>query len=184
MRRWIRKITHFVVLISLCILALSTACSGILSIWTAMEWELLSAEHCWVVCCVTHARMGIYCVWGRDAEALDCVRDVWHQPGAEGAVALAYGATGRRSCSLRDLEVEGIADISLWRCQVPLWLLFVVFAVYPIIVLVRGPVQRYERRTRGCCVTCGYDLQGCTTGRCPECGSVFERGRCQTRQDS
>lgn len=31
-----------------------------------------------------------------------------------------------------------------------------------------------------CCPTCGYNLTGLPQNRCPECGTVFDRGRLQT----
>lgn len=33
------------------------------------------------------------------------------------------------------------------------------------------PKEVVERRERGECVICGYDLTANTSGRCPECGS-------------
>lgn len=30
----------------------------------------------------------------------------------------------------------------------------------------------YLRRKKGCCIHCGYDLRGNTSGTCPECGSA------------
>ena len=35
---------------------------------------------------------------------------------------------------------------------------------------------REARRRSGFCVTCGYDLTGNTTGRCPECGAPIQNG--------
>jgi hypothetical protein len=31
--------------------------------------------------------------------------------------------------------------------------------------------DRLRRRAEGCCLGCGYDLRGLTSGRCPECGA-------------
>ena len=33
-----------------------------------------------------------------------------------------------------------------------------------------GYSRRTIRRRRGCCIKCGYDLQGHSEGACPECG--------------
>lgn len=60
--------------------------------------------------------------------------------------------------------------------RVPLWLPFVLFALYPTIAFIRGPVRRYRRRKRGLCLRCGYDLRGNTSGICPECGKPLNRG--------
>ena len=46
----------------------------------------------------------------------------------------------------------------------------ILFATYPALAFIRGPVRRYRRRKRGLCVTCGYDLRG-SPGGCPECGA-------------
>ena len=57
----------------------------------------------------------------------------------------------------------------------PLIPLFLLFAAYPFIAFIRGPLRRYRRRRKGLCVTCGYDLTGLPENRCPECGTEFER---------
>jgi hypothetical protein len=49
---------------------------------------------------------------------------------------------------------------------------FVIFAAYPTLVLLTGPLRRRRRRQRGCCLHCGYCLIGNTSGTCPECGAV------------
>ena len=38
--------------------------------------------------------------------------------------------------------------------------------------LLARPMIRARRRRPGSCVTCGYDLTGNTSGRCPECGTA------------
>ena len=53
---------------------------------------------------------------------------------------------------------------------VPLWMPFVLFAAYPAIAFIRGPVRRWRRRRKGRCLKCGYDLTGNVSGVCPECG--------------
>ena len=57
------------------------------------------------------------------------------------------------------------------RLDVPLWFPFVIFAFYPILAFIRGPLRRYRRRKRALCVRCGYNLTGLTEPRCPECGT-------------
>ncbi len=54
--------------------------------------------------------------------------------------------------------------------EVPMGFLFVLFASYPTIAFIRGPLRRRRRRKRGLCLTCGYDLRG-SPERCPECGN-------------
>ena len=53
----------------------------------------------------------------------------------------------------------------------PAWLLPVIFAAYPIIAFVRGPLRRRWHRAKGACLRCGYDLTGNVSGVCPECGA-------------
>ena len=53
---------------------------------------------------------------------------------------------------------------------VPLWMLATIFATYPTIAFIRGPLRRHRRRKRGLCIHCGYDLRGTTGGVCSECG--------------
>jgi hypothetical protein len=55
------------------------------------------------------------------------------------------------------------------RVVVPFWLLSAVFSVYPVIQFVGLPIRRWNRRRRGLCSRCGYNLTGCP-GNCPECG--------------
>lgn len=52
----------------------------------------------------------------------------------------------------------------------PLWMLFVVFAMYPGGFCFRRWQQRRRRRERNLCVKCEYNLMGNTSGTCPECG--------------
>jgi hypothetical protein len=53
---------------------------------------------------------------------------------------------------------------------IPLWLVASVFAVLPVVWLVRRASGARRART-GCCRVCGYDLRA-TPGRCPECGTA------------
>ena len=47
---------------------------------------------------------------------------------------------------------------------------FIVVGVFAIRVHVRQFTQR-DRRMRGLCIHCGYDLTGNVSSRCPECGT-------------
>jgi hypothetical protein len=58
------------------------------------------------------------------------------------------------------------------RVSVPLWPLLLVAAYLAIREVRRVSLQR---KRRGHCKNCGYDLRGLPEPRCPECGSPFER---------
>ena len=58
------------------------------------------------------------------------------------------------------------------RLFMPPWVPVVLFATYPTLAFIRGPLRRYSRRRKGWCVKCGYDLTGNVSGVCPECGST------------
>lgn len=52
----------------------------------------------------------------------------------------------------------------------PIWAVLGVFAAYPTIVFIRGPLRRRRRHRKGLCIKCSYDLTGNESGVCPECG--------------
>ena len=56
---------------------------------------------------------------------------------------------------------------------VVLIVMFVLFAAYPTLALIRGPLRRWRRRKRRLCLRCGYDLRGNVSGVCPECGTAI-----------
>ncbi|MCP4591424.1 MAG: hypothetical protein GY842_11815 [bacterium] len=72
--------------------------------------------------------------------------------------------------------LPGQTGCSHYGLVVPLWFLFVVLSAYPLVAFIRGPVRCYRRRRKGLCTTCGYDLTGNESGRCPECGAEAPRG--------
>ncbi len=67
---------------------------------------------------------------------------------------------------------EPLGPIRHWirRLVMPFWFPFVLFAAYPTIALIRGPLCRRYRRNHGLCPHCGYNLTGNVTGICSECG--------------
>ncbi len=61
--------------------------------------------------------------------------------------------------------------------ELTLWAPFILFAAYPTIAFIRGPLRRRRkrrRRKRGECVACGYNLTGNVSGVCPECGADLD----------
>ena len=77
----------------------------------------------------------------------------------------------------RDVWTDTPYKGNVWAViTVPMWAPFLLFATYPTIAFMRGPLRRYRRRKRGLCLRCGYDLRGTTGGVCSECGEgVGER---------
>jgi hypothetical protein len=85
---------------------------------------------------------------------------------------------GLRECDVATSHVLGgfgfgtkgeVADFF----AVPHWFLSLLLLLWPLLRL--GRFVSYNLRTRwrsrnGGCVTCGYDLTGSTSGKCPECG--------------
>lgn len=63
--------------------------------------------------------------------------------------------------------------------SVPLWC----FAL-PLFAMTTWFVWRDRRYARGCCQACGYDLRGCTSGKCPECGEAHTEGSAMNRGKS
>jgi hypothetical protein len=62
--------------------------------------------------------------------------------------------------------------------QVPLWMLILLFGVFPTYALIARRVREHIRIERGQCLKCGYNLTGNTSGVCPECGTkVLARSR-------
>ncbi len=59
-----------------------------------------------------------------------------------------------------------------WIVDVPLW------APFMVLVAATGMLWYFDRRRfpPDHCQYCGYDLTGNVSGRCPECGTVVNRG--------
>ena len=58
-----------------------------------------------------------------------------------------------------------------WDMVLQLWMPFVLFAVYPTVAFIRGPLRRWRRYKKGFCLNCGYDLRGSVSDVCSECGA-------------
>lgn len=55
-------------------------------------------------------------------------------------------------------------------------------AIFPLVVFGRDWYRRWRIRP-GYCRHCLYDLRGCVSGRCPECGTPFERDAIESGDD-
>jgi len=64
------------------------------------------------------------------------------------------------------------ASRSFGVVAIPDWLLLVVCSLFPLLRL-GAIIRRWQRRRRGLCTACGYDLRS-SPNQCPECGAVPE----------
>jgi len=91
------------------------------------------------------------------------------------------------------IELPDFYVIGFWRStqrlptltrvtyHIPIWMVFVLFAVYPTLAFCRGPLRRWHRCRKDRCLSCGYDITGNESGICPECGTpVSPRKKTQT----
>ncbi len=67
------------------------------------------------------------------------------------------------------LEYDRVLRIA--RIDTPLPMLAILFALFSMLLGIRGPLLRRRRRKRGLCVKCEYDLTANVSGTCPECGT-------------
>ena len=56
--------------------------------------------------------------------------------------------------------------------RTPTWTVSTIFAAYPMLAFIRGPLRRWRRHRKGLCLKCGYNLEGNVSGVCPECGEA------------
>jgi hypothetical protein len=98
---------------------------------------------------------------------------------SRGTLGLQYSRVGSpiNLLASKDLSFPGfkrrttLRGLGIINYYVSLWIPFVLFATYPTIAFIRGPVRRWRRRRRNECVHCGYVLKGLPEPKCPECGS-------------
>ncbi len=64
-----------------------------------------------------------------------------------------------------------------WLVTLPYWFVCTGMLAYPVTAFIRGPLRRRQRRRRGECVNCGYNLTGNVSGVCSECGTTLPRVR-------
>ena len=152
----------------------------------------------WVVSYTVHSTdVGKYAVaysYGRDysfVEATDPGAGRWLRVATtRGTLHLNrwdFDASRTAPSSRRGWELLGFSFVSgpytgmkppysFWLLEIPLWCPCVLFATYPAIAFIRGPVRRCRRRRRGLCLRCGYDLRGSVSRVCSECGEAICNG--------
>ena len=84
---------------------------------------------------------------------------------------LTYDPTPNKTPLLIKSGMEGSNRVT-WLVF-PLWLSTALLTIAGAVPVIRGPVLQQWRRWKGLCLTCGYDLRGNRSGRCPECGTLF-----------
>lgn len=141
-------------------------------------------KHLFYVCLIEGvARIGFYDSGGDVRLAWDPYQKSWM------TITMESGCKATVIClPRRDLERLGYRTNGFrWRGRVstpsqacpgifhtflrfPLWEASALFALYPTLTFIRGPLRRWRRRRKGLCLNCGYNLTGNVTGVCPECG--------------
>ena len=66
---------------------------------------------------------------------------------------------------------RGPGPWAYYTVSIPGWIPAVLLLAYPTVAAIRGPLRRQQRRRKGRCLECGYDLTGNVSGQCPECGT-------------
>lgn len=72
---------------------------------------------------------------------------------------------------------SGQQEYAVKELRVPIWLLTVLLAAYPVVALVRAvrrTIVLRRARKSGHCLNCMYDLTGNVSGVCPECGVAIQ----------
>jgi predicted RNA-binding Zn-ribbon protein involved in translation (DUF1610 family) len=85
----------------------------------------------------------------------------WPHFGLAGLGFVTYGLSG----------TAGTARA--WGITIPYWLLCAGTSLFLIRFLIRRRRSDAESRSK-LCATCGYDLTGNVSGRCPECGTLID----------
>ena len=113
-----------------------------------------------------------WCRFVRHGENYDCIGVIVSQGTATlgRAVCVAAPRVEDRIFSFKTKTSTGITYAGDSIIRITLWHVGCLFAFYPTIVFIRGPLRRWRRRKKGLCLSCGYDLTGNESSVCPECG--------------
>lgn len=138
---------------------------GIFTWFHPIEWRNLQSVPGWSVC-IENAHVRCF-FWPSETQPQTLHDDSWQ---------VDLGWLGLHACYAGTFHSPGAINIHEGRYDifVHLWLPFVLFALYPAWRF-RGWLRKRSRIRLGLCETCGYDLRGNRSGRCPECGSAAPR---------
>ena len=87
---------------------------------------------------------------------------------SEFETSLRYNATPNQASFLLSSTRQGAFHFT-WLVF-PFWAACLALLSLAAVPVVRGPMRRWWRTHKGRCLSCGYDLTGNKSGRCPECG--------------
>ena len=84
-----------------------------------------------------------------------------------------------------DVELPELAKrVRHIQLNVPWWFVAALFWAYPVVVFIRGPVRRFQRKRHNGCLKCGYGLTGNVSGVCPECGTKIANAETPKSQNA
>ncbi len=168
-------------IILLTLAAAGTWLLSLTSAWRPLSWEIGAGHNDVVALAASGGHIGAF--WIRTVD-----RSAGEPPGFYASRARVLYPTvtsnARIPWNVRSnwgFGVGGFVTRTPWggtyRCTeftAPLWAPYILFATYPTIVFIRGPLCRWRRLRNGVCVECGYDLTGNVSGVCSECGVRFD----------
>ena len=81
----------------------------------------------------------------------------------------------------REVTMPGGNSLTLTSLTFPHWLLVSLLAMLPVSRFFVDRIRNWNRRRKGLCLACGYDLTGSTSTVCSECGAPVYADEFETR---
>ena len=153
------------------IVVLTLAAVGIGLAWLGSQ--IVYPWYDWTFQLNEEGRLNVWCVPG---SASFGIWEPVENPVGDWSSRYGWGETRRGPPGWNNFSLEWGEYTSgrYWIVRCAYWLPFTLFAAYPTIAFIRGPLRRWRRRRKGLCLRCGYGLTGLPEPRCPECGTEFE----------